>query len=154
MSYFDLNLDLSPEDEAIKDAARRFALEVLRPASIVIDKLPDDADYSAAQQLSFLLEGLDELRQMRDSLVVNGTEVDRYACHGNAWSIYFHDPEGNYLELYAHTPWYIPQPYGLPFDLDQTNEEIMRSTEQLCRENPGFMMETERKAKARQTMLD
>ncbi|HJP34473.1 MAG TPA: acyl-CoA dehydrogenase family protein [Gammaproteobacteria bacterium] len=40
MSYFDLNLDLSPEDEAIKDAARRFALEVLRPASIVIDKLP------------------------------------------------------------------------------------------------------------------
>ncbi len=121
---------------------------------VLIGGRPDDADYSAAQQLSFLLEDLDELRQMRDSLVANGTEVDRYACHGNAWSIYFHDPEGNYLELYAHTPWYIPQPYGLPFDLDQTNEEIMRSTEQLCRENPGFMMETERKAKARQTMLD
>jgi len=39
MSYFDLNLDLSAEDKAIKDAARRFALEVIRPASIALDKL-------------------------------------------------------------------------------------------------------------------
>ena len=39
MTYFDLNLDLSTEDTAIKDAAHRFALEVIRPASIALDKL-------------------------------------------------------------------------------------------------------------------
>ena len=116
--------------------------------------LPHDADYSAAQQLSFLLENLDELRDMRDKLVVAGVEVNRYACHGNAWSIYFHDPEENYLELYVHTPWYVPQPYGVDLDLDESNDEILRKTEALCRKDPGFMMETDRKVKAQETMLN
>jgi catechol 2,3-dioxygenase len=121
---------------------------------VLIGGRPDDADYSAAQQLSFLLENLDELRDMRDKLVVAGVEVNRYACHGNAWSIYFHDPEENYLELYVHTPWYVPQPYGVDLDLDESNDEILRKTEALCRKDPGFMMETDRKVEARETMLN
>ena len=121
---------------------------------VLIGGRPDDADYSAAQQLSFLLENLDELRDMRDKLVVAGVEVNRYACHGNAWSIYFYDPEENYLELYVHTPWYVPQPYGVDLDLDESNDEILRKTEALCRKDPGFMMETDRKVKARETMLN
>ena len=121
---------------------------------VLIGGRPDDADYSAAQQLSFLLENLDELREMRDRLVTAGVDVNRYACHGNAWSIYFSDPEGNYLELYVHTPWYVPQPYGDDFNLDESNDEIMRKTEALCRKDAGFMMETDRKVKARKTMLN
>jgi len=121
---------------------------------VLIGGRPDDADYSAAQQLSFLLESLDELRAMRDRLVTAGVDINRYACHGNAWSIYFSDPEGNYLELYVHTPWYVPQPYGDDFDLDESNDEIMRRTEALCRKDSGFMMETDRKVKARETMLN
>ena len=121
---------------------------------VLIGGRPDDADYSAAQQISFLLESLDELREMRDQLVAAGVDINRYACHGNAWSIYFSDPEGNYLELYVHTPWYVPQPYGDDFDLDESNDEIMRKTEALCRNNAGFMMETDRKVKARDTMLN
>lgn len=121
---------------------------------VLIGGRPDDADYSAAQQLSFLLESLDELREMRDRLVAAGVDINRYACHGNAWSIYFSDPEGNYLELYVHTPWYVPQPYGDDFDLDESNDEIIRKTEALCRNDAGFMMETDRKVKARETMLN
>ncbi len=121
---------------------------------VLIGGRPDDADYSAAQQLSFLLASLDELREMRDRLVAAGVDINRYACHGNAWSIYFSDPEGNYLELYVHTPWYVPQPYGDDFNLDESNDEIMRKTEALCRKDAGFMMETDRKVKARETMLN
>ena len=121
---------------------------------VLIGGRPDGADYSAAQQISFLLEGLDELREMRDRLVTAGVDINRYACHGNAWSIYFSDPEGNYLELYVHTPWYVPQPYADDFDLDESNDEIIRKTEALCRKDPGFMMETDRKVKARETMLN
>ena len=121
---------------------------------VLIGGRPDGADYSAAQQISFLLEGLDELREMRDRLVTAGVDINRYACHGNAWSIYFSDPEGNYLELYVHTPWYVPQPYGDDFDLDESNDELMHKTEALCRKDPGFMMETDRKVKARETMLN
>jgi alkylation response protein AidB-like acyl-CoA dehydrogenase len=42
MSYFDLNLDLTPEDNAIREAAHKFAKEVMRPLSIELDRLPAD----------------------------------------------------------------------------------------------------------------
>ena len=39
MSYFDINLDLGWEEKAIRESSHQFAAEVLRPASIEIDKL-------------------------------------------------------------------------------------------------------------------
>lgn len=39
MAYFDINLDLTSEDRLIRDSARQFAQEILRPASIEIDKM-------------------------------------------------------------------------------------------------------------------
>ena len=59
--------------------------------------------------------------------------------------IYF--PEGNGIETYLHTPWYIPQPHSFEFDLDMTDEEVMKFTEEHCRADPGFMMASEREAK-------
>ena len=37
------------------------------------------------------------------------------------------------------TPWYVPQPHGVPIDLSLPNEAIMAETEQHCRQTPGFM---------------
>ena len=37
-------------------------------------------------------------------------------CHGNALSLYFRDPEGNRIELYIDTPWYVNQPMRLALD--------------------------------------
>ncbi len=42
--YTDLNIDLTDEQIAIKDETHRFAKEVLRPASLELDKLHDPAD--------------------------------------------------------------------------------------------------------------
>lgn len=39
--YLDLNIDLTPEQQSIKEETRRFAKEVLRPASLELDKLHD-----------------------------------------------------------------------------------------------------------------
>lgn len=47
MNYFDLNLDLSEEDIAIRDAAHKFAEEVMRPLGIELDRWPA-ADVVAA----------------------------------------------------------------------------------------------------------
>ncbi len=41
--YQELNLALSDEQIALKEAAHKFAREVLRPASVVLDQLPDPA---------------------------------------------------------------------------------------------------------------
>ena len=58
--------------------------------------------------------------------------------HGNAWSVYFDDPEGNTIEAYVDSPWYVPQPFGDPLDLSMPDEEIQRITEARCRACDGF----------------
>lgn len=39
MKYFDINLDLSEDDIALKDAARKFAEEVMRPVALQLDRM-------------------------------------------------------------------------------------------------------------------
>ena len=112
---------------------------------VLVAGRPDAATANVAQQISFLVNSLDEVREMRDRIVAEGLTVLRVVTHGNAWSFYFTDPEGNTLEIYTHTPWYVPQPMGLPFDLDLSNDEIMAQTEALCQSKEGFISAKERR---------
>ena len=47
MSYADLDFDLTPEERAQRDLARRFGAEVMRPAGIALDRMPDPAQVIA-----------------------------------------------------------------------------------------------------------
>ncbi len=42
--YKDLNIDLTPEQISIKEETHKFAKEVLRPASIELDKIDDPGE--------------------------------------------------------------------------------------------------------------
>lgn len=90
-------------------------------------------------QLSFRLESLADVRRFYQIFKQEGIRIDRAMNHGNAWSIYAFDPEGNRLELYAGSPWYIAQPCAEPLDLDDTEEAIMAQTEALVRNDPTFI---------------
>ncbi len=74
---------------------------------------------------------LDDLRALHQRLE-DHDEVRgiRPLTHGNAWSVYFADPEGNGIEIFIDTPWHVPQPQGRPLDLSKSNEEIMAWTEE------------------------
>jgi catechol 2,3-dioxygenase len=106
---------------------------------VLIGGRPDYATFNVAQQISFLVDSLDDLRTTRDHVVAAGLEINRTTTHGNAWSIYFNDPDDNQIEVYVHTPWHVPQPHGYPFDLSLSNDEIIKQTEAHCRADPGFM---------------
>jgi catechol 2,3-dioxygenase len=93
---------------------------------------------SAINQISFHCASLGELRGMQARLAQAGCNDGTPINHGNAWSIYIRDIEGNPLEFYTDSPWYTPQPCGVSFDLTQSDEEIYRQTEAMCRERPGF----------------
>ena len=73
---------------------------------------------------------LDDLRDLEERLrehpEVRGI---RPLTHGNAWSVYFADPEGNGIEIFIDSPWHVPQPQGKPLDLSKSNEEIVAETE-------------------------
>jgi catechol 2,3-dioxygenase len=93
---------------------------------------------SAINQLSFRVADLDELRRVRDRLAAAGVTDGTPLNHGNAWAMYIRDIEGNPMEFFTDTPWYIPQPFGEPLDLSRSNAEIHAETERLCRAQAGF----------------
>ncbi|HUZ75860.1 MAG TPA: VOC family protein [Stellaceae bacterium] len=94
---------------------------------------------STVNQLSFLVDGLDQVKTMFDRVKGAGVNEFRQTSHGNALSFYFADPEGNRVEVYTHTPWHVPQPHGVPIDLTKPIDEIMAEAERHCRETPGFL---------------
>lgn len=99
---------------------------------------PKDVTFNVVNQLSFLVGSLAELREIHRRATRFGAKVIRCTSHGNAWSIYIHDPEGNQVEVYTHTPWYVPQPHGDPFDITKSDEDIYRETEAICLKDPAF----------------
>lgn len=89
-------------------------------------------------QISFKVGSLDDLRDILKRLNQAGGESIFPANHGVAWSIYAHDPEGNNLEFFVDTEWYITQPFLIPLDLSKTNEEIFELTKSMCESSEGY----------------
>ena len=58
--------------------------------------------------------------------------------HGNAWSIYFQDPERNGVEVFIDTPWHVRQPQGKPLDLTRPTDEIVATTRAAFADEPEF----------------
>ena len=106
---------------------------------VLVTGRPEDSGFNPINQVSFLVESLAQLREVHRRALDRGATAMRTVSHGNAWSIYFLDPEGNRLEAYLHTPFYVPQPHGEPLDLGKADDEILHATEAACAKDPGFM---------------
>lgn len=106
---------------------------------VVLASGRDAATPSMIMQLSFMVDSLDELRQVRDTAIANGADKMMELNHGNAWSIYFQDPEDNRIEVYLDTPFHTPQPCGHKLDLSLSDAEILAATQKLIDELPGSM---------------
>jgi catechol 2,3-dioxygenase len=93
----------------------------------------------AIQQISFMVDSLQDLRTMY-SVVTSRDDVSDISPrnHGNAWSLYFRDPEENRIEIYLDTPWHMAQPHHIDLDLTLTDEEILKQTEAHVRAAPTF----------------
>ncbi|MBY0509276.1 MAG: VOC family protein [Rhodospirillaceae bacterium] len=89
-------------------------------------------------QISFSLGTLSELQQMYRYL--QAVHPGEYLCanHGVSWSIYFDDPEGNKIEIFVDTVWYITQPVLEPMDLMRPEAEILAETQALCAKGQNF----------------
>jgi len=82
---------------------------------------------------------LDDLKALLERLEAHA-EVSAIMpmTHGNAWSVYFNDPEQNGVEVFIDTPWHVQQPQARPLDLTKTNDEIVVTTEETFAAEPGF----------------
>lgn len=103
---------------------------------------PEDSGFNTVNQMSFRVDSLATLRALHMRMVEGElrdemSEVSP-ACHGNALSVYVRDPEGNRLELFIDTPWYVNQPMRVPFDFALDDAAIWAWTERHASTLPGF----------------
>ena len=106
---------------------------------VLVTGRPPGIEHNVINQISFKVPALADLKAMHARVREEGIKGFRIVTHGNAWSVYFPDPEGNRVELFVDTPWHTPQPLAEPFDIEAPVDAILAETEALCRSRPGFM---------------
>jgi catechol-2,3-dioxygenase len=94
-----------------------------------------DEHHQLLSQVSFRVDDLDALKHFHQRALELGASGMEGRNHGNSWSIYFQDPEGNRIEMYTPTPWYVSQPWRVSLDLSETNDEIEARTRSLIAES-------------------
>lgn len=97
-----------------------------------------DSAFVMVDHLAFRTGTLDDLRALQGKLRTEGVEDVIPICHGNAWSLYFTDCEGNGLECYVDSPFHVAQPFAQDLDLDKSDDEILTSTRELIANEPEF----------------
>ena len=66
-----------------------------------------------------------------------GVEKGHPMNHGGSWSLYVPDPEGNTIELFVKTTWYVPPHATTGLDLSQSEEQIHQQTALMAKQTPG-----------------
>jgi catechol 2,3-dioxygenase len=107
---------------------------------IVLVETPEPAprSFMMADHLAFRIGSLDDLRVIETRLKAARIAQVIPISHGNAWSVYFTDPEGNGLECFLDTPFHVAQPYADGLDLSATDEEIEATTRAKIESLPEF----------------
>jgi catechol 2,3-dioxygenase-like lactoylglutathione lyase family enzyme len=106
---------------------------------------------STINQISFRVVSLSELRRLHALAVALELAGLNPTNHGGSWSVYFLDPEGNRIELFAQTPWYMP-PVSAPLDFGQSDEEIYNTTQAMVMARPGSMKRSEWRSRLEQRL--
>ncbi len=155
------SLSLSHLELCVKNVARmeQFYTEVLGfvatdrgkgdQAMVFLSKSPDehhqivlspggDGRSGALDHIALRVETLDSLRRVFEILKRRDDVSFETVSHGTTWSIYMNDPEGNRVEVFADTPWHVDQPVRFVIDLNLSDEELFRRTEDAIRTRPGF----------------
>ena len=93
---------------------------------------------AAIHHISFQMKSIADLRDITMRLKGGGAANVHPSNHGIMLAVYADDPEGNYLEFFMYTPWYVQQPFLEPLDLAKGDDEIWAETQQLCERSAGF----------------
>lgn len=94
---------------------------------------------SPLDHMAFRVESFADVKALVEKLQtdsrVSGINL---LSHGNAWSVYFKDPEGNGVEVFSDSPFHVRQPQGKPWNLSMTEEDMRRATIEQFGNEPEF----------------
>jgi catechol-2,3-dioxygenase len=96
---------------------------------VFVSGLPEaENQFVMVDHLAFRTGSLDDLRQIGDNLAAAGVDDVIPISHGNAWSLYFTDPEGHGLECFVDSPFHVAQPHAGGLDLSATDADVAAAT--------------------------
>lgn len=108
---------------------------------VFVSGLPEtEHQFVLADHLAFRTGTLDDLRAIGARLDEAGVEGVIPINHGNAWSLYFNDPEGNGLECFVDSPFHVAQPFADGLDLSADDATIEADTRAKIENDSEFQM--------------
>jgi catechol-2,3-dioxygenase len=153
LSHFELYVDDAASMEAFYTGCLGFVVTDRgkgKDAMVFLSRNPDEHHQlvlnprqaiktieSPIDHISFRVGSITNLRVFYQALQ-SSSAILQTVSHGTTWSIYFRDPEGNRLELFADTPWHVNQPCRFEIDFNLSNEELLGFTEHRIKDLPGF----------------
>ena len=100
---------------------------------------PEIKASNSVNHLAFKVDSLDEVKTMIANLEADGRATRMMPLsHGNAWSVYFSDPERNGVEVFCDTPWHVAQPQGKPWDISLDEAALLEWTRDSFGSEPEF----------------
>lgn len=99
---------------------------------------PEQLAFNPINQISLEADSLATLKHFHRRFVEEGMEEIVPVTHGNAISFYARDPEGNRLEIFIDTPWYVDQPMRVSVDFTLPDETLLAEVERHASTLPGF----------------
>ena len=99
---------------------------------------PESLPFNPINQISFRVQDFAGLRELHRAIQGEAVSEISPVSHGNALSVYFKDPEGNRIELFVDTPWYVDQPMRIPMDMSLSDEALWQWAEATARKLPGY----------------
>lgn len=82
-------------------------------------------------QISWRIDSLESLVDFHHRFRDNGVDVQQEVTHGNAFGIYFFDPEGNRNEVYLRVERHVRQPFRKTLNLDREPAQIFAEADAL-----------------------
>jgi catechol-2,3-dioxygenase len=94
---------------------------------------------SPLDHMAFRAESFADVKALAEKLQAD-TRVSgiNLLSHGNAWSVYFKDPEGNGVEVFCDSPFHVRQPQGKPWNVSMTEDDMRRATVEQFGNEPEF----------------
>ena len=110
---------------------------LLEHHQIVLAPGRSETSASTIHQVSFETETLRKLIDAFQGFTELGITGMESLNHGGSWLLHVPDPEGNTIELFVRTDWYVPLHAMTGLHLNQPEEAIRQQTALMVQQTPG-----------------
>jgi catechol-2,3-dioxygenase len=126
-----LGLTITDEDEALGIVFLSSRPEVEHHEFVLQTGRTAEPGAKQQHQISWRVESLEDILRFHRRFREEKIAVQQEVTHGNAFGIYFFDPEGNRNEVYLRIDRDVRQPFRKTINLDQGPAEIYAEAERL-----------------------